>query len=123
MPIAAVKHLTTDELEAGLDEIRRAPKDVGILKLIVCRPAEGVREVLAEGELTLAGGLSGDNWGTRGCPLMPDKAAHPEMQLNIMNARSIALIAQERDRWPLAGDQLFMDLDLSTENLPPGTRL
>lgn len=123
MQTATVKHLTIAELTAGLDEIRRSPKDVGVLALIVCRPAEGVRVVLAEGELTLAGGLTGDNWSTRGCPLTPDKAAHPEMQLNLMNARSIALIAQERDRWQLAGDQLFVDFDLSTDNLPPGTRL
>jgi MOSC domain-containing protein YiiM len=40
-----------------------------------------------------------------------------------MNARVIALIAQDEDRWPLAGDQLFVDLDLSKTNLPAGTRL
>lgn len=45
------------------------------------------------------------------------------MQINIMNSRAIALIACERDRWALAGDQLYIDLDLSGSNLPPGTRL
>jgi MOSC domain-containing protein YiiM len=45
------------------------------------------------------------------------------MQLNIMNARAIALVAGTKDRWPLAGDQLYIDLDLSDANLPPGTRL
>jgi MOSC domain-containing protein YiiM len=45
------------------------------------------------------------------------------MQLNLMNARAIALLAQEKDRWSLAGDQLYVDLDLSEENLPPGTQL
>jgi MOSC domain-containing protein YiiM len=35
----------------------------------------------------------------------------------------IELLAGERDRWPLAGDQLYVDFDLSYENLPPGTRL
>lgn len=117
------RHRTTEELTAGLDDIRRSPKDGGVLRLIVCRPDEGVREVLGEGELTLDAGLTGDNWRTRGCPLTEDKAAHPEMQLNIMNARAIALIAQNRERWPLAGDQLYVDLDLSDENLPPGSRL
>jgi MOSC domain-containing protein YiiM len=45
------------------------------------------------------------------------------MQLNIMNSRVVALVAQQPERWALAGDQLFVDLDLSAENLPPGTRL
>jgi MOSC domain-containing protein YiiM len=45
------------------------------------------------------------------------------MQINIMSARVIALVAMDRERWPLAGDQLFVDLDLSAHNLPPGTRL
>lgn len=45
------------------------------------------------------------------------------MQLNIMNARAIVLVAQSPDRWALAGDQLYIDLDLSADNLPPGTRV
>jgi MOSC domain-containing protein YiiM len=43
------------------------------------------------------------------------------MQLNIMNARAAALVAQAPERWQLAGDQLYIDLDLTDENLPPGT--
>jgi len=118
-----VNHLTTEELEAGLDEIRRSPKDEGILELIVRRPSVGEREVLDEGELGVAEGLVGDTWSTRGSRRSKDGLAHPDMQLNIMNSRVIALVAQARDRWHLAGDQLFMDLDLSLENLPAGTRL
>ena len=91
--------------------------------MIVGRTAVGVREVLDEGELTLREGLSGDNWSTRGSQLTVDGTSHPEMQINVMNARAIALVAQDRARWPLAGGQLFIDLDLSEENLPPGTRL
>ena len=45
------------------------------------------------------------------------------MQLNIMNARVISLIAGKQQHWPLAGDQLFVDLDLSLMNLPAWTRL
>jgi MOSC domain-containing protein YiiM len=45
------------------------------------------------------------------------------MQLNVMNARAVALIAREEGRWALAGDQLYVDLDLARDNLPPGTRL
>ena len=121
--IAGVKHLTAAELEAGLVEIRRSPKDSGPLELIVRRPRVDEREVLAEGELHPSEGLVGDSWKERGSSRTSDGSAHPEMQLNIMNARVIALVAQGRERWPLAGDQLYMDLDLSGENLPAGTRL
>jgi len=118
-----VNHLTTEELEAGLDEIRRSPKDEGTLELIVRRPSLGEREVLDEGELDVAEGLVGDTWSTRASRRSKDGLAHPDMQLNIMNSRVIALVAQARERWHLAGDQLFIDLDLSLENLPAGTRL
>jgi hypothetical protein len=120
---AGVKHLTAAELEAGLDEIRRSPKDAGPLELIVRRPRIDEREVLAEGELHPSEGLVGDNWCVRGSSRTFDGSAHPEMQLNIMNARVIALLAQGRERWPLVGDQLYLDLDLSRENLPVGTHL
>ena len=116
-------HLTMSELEAGLDTIRQSPKDTGRLELIVRRPRVEEREVLEEGRLDLVEGLVGDNWRTRGSSRTADGSAHPDMQLNIMNARVIALLAPERERWQLAGDQLFLDLDLSDENLPPGTRL
>ena len=116
-------HPTLEQLEAGLDEIRRSPKDGGVLELIVRRPRVDEREVLQTGELDLAEGLVGDTWKERGSSGTPDGSAHPDMQLNIMNSRVVALIAQSPERWPLAGDQLFVDLDLSAENLPPGTRL
>jgi hypothetical protein len=115
--------LTTEELHAGLEGIRLSPKDEGVLELIVRRPHIGEREVLDEGQLDIVDGLVGDTWSTRGSRRSKDGLAHPDMQLNIMNARVIALVAQDRERWHLAGDQLFMDLDLSGVNLPPGTRL
>jgi hypothetical protein len=118
-----VKHLTMGELEAGLEDIRQAPKDEGVLELIVRRPQIGERESLEEGELDLVEGLVGDNWRSRGSSSTPDGSSHPDMQLNIMNSRAIALVAQDKARWQLAGDQLFIDMDLSDENLPPGTRL
>jgi hypothetical protein len=121
--MAEVKHLTMEELHAGVDVIRQSPKDEGVLKLIVRRPRTEEREILEEGQLDLAEGLLGDNWKERPSTRMPDGKPHPEMQLNIMNARAIDLVAQGKDRWHLAGDQLFIDLDLSPENLPPGTRL
>lgn len=118
-----VRHLSMTELEAGLDEIRRSPSDGGVLELIVRRPREDEREVLPEAELDTTDGLVGDSWKGRRSSRTPDGSAHPDMQLNVMNSRAIALLAQSKDRWQLAGDQLFIDLDLSEENLPPGTRL
>ena len=118
-----MRHLTHEELEAGLDNIRKSPKEAGVLKLIVRRPATEQREVLSEGRLDPACGLEGDNWLKRGSRSTADGSAKPEMQLNIMNSRVIALVAQDPERWALAGDQLFIDMDLSPENLPPGTRL
>ena len=121
--MSAGRHLTMAELEAGLEDIRRCPKSEGRLALLVRRPLTGEREILERGELDVHFGLVGDNWQTRGSSSTEDGAAHPEMQLNLMNARAIDLIAADKSRWQLAGDQLFVDLDLSGANLPPGTRL
>jgi hypothetical protein len=117
------KHLTMAELEAGLDYICQSPKDEGVLELIVRRPQVEHREVLEEGVLDLSQGLIGDCWVSRGSSSTVDGSANPNMQINIMNSRVIALVAQEKERWQLAGDQLFIDLDLSEVNLPAGTRL
>lgn len=116
-------HLTGAELNAGLDEVRRSPQDQGTLEMIVRRPQVDKREVLEQAKLDIEEGLIGDNWKTRGCPKTPDGNAHPDMQLNIMNARVIALLAQNRERWKLAGDQLVIDMDLSADNFPAGTQL
>ena len=118
-----VKHLTMEELEAALDHLREAPKDDGVLHLIVRRPRVDEREVLEEAELDPVLGLIGDDWHVRGSRRTPDGSAHPEMQINIMNARVTALVAQDKDRWSLAGDQLYIDMDLSKENLPAGSRI
>ena len=121
--MSAVKLLTTAELEAGLPAIRQAPKDAGALHLIVRRPQVDAREVLPEARLDQAEGLVGDTWKDRRSSRTEDGSPHPDMQLNIMNSRVIALIAQAEERWQLAGDQLFLELDLSQENLPAGTQL
>ena len=113
-------HLTTEQLEAGLDEIRASPVGAGTLEMIVRRPAIDEREVLDSGELDLSVGLVGDTWQDRPSRRLDFRAPHPEMQLNVINARAIALIAGSRDRWPLAGDQLYVDLHLGTDELPRG---
>ncbi len=111
-----MEHATAEELAAGLDEILGSPADNGTLELIVRRPSVDEREVLDEGTLDLDEGLVGDRWSQR-------DMLDPDTQLTLMNARTINLIAGARDRWPLAGDQLYVDLDLSFENLPTGTQL
>jgi MOSC domain-containing protein YiiM len=111
------------QLEAGLPTLAESPQDDGVLEMIVRRPADDERDVLDTGELDPAEGLAGDNWRTRGSHRTSDGRAHPDRQITLMNARVAELVAHDRARWPLAGDQLFVDLDLSPENLPVGTTL
>ncbi len=105
------------EHELDLSHVRASPRQSGTVELIARRPAPGEREILEECELDLVLGLVGDRWHA--------EAGHrkPGTQLTLMNARAAALVAGPRARWALAGDQLYVDLDLSAENLPPGTRL
>jgi len=116
-------HLTVSRLEEGLDYVRSSPTHTGRVELIVRRPTVDEREILDEGILDLADGLVGDSWRIRGSSRMADGSAHPDMQLNIINARLSSLVAVDPDRRALAGDQLHLDLDLSQANLPAGTRL
>jgi hypothetical protein len=118
-----VKHLTTAELEAALGYLRAAPKNDGVVHLIVRRPRVDAREVLDEAQLDPVQGLIGDSWCYRGSSKTADGGPHPEMQINIINSRVAELVAQEKSRWSLAGDQLYIDMDLSKENLPAGARL
>jgi hypothetical protein len=107
----------------GLAAVEASPTDIGRLRLIVRRPGVGEREVLEAGRLSVAEGLVGDTWHRRSSKRTPDGSPHPDMQLNIMNARAAELFAGGVERWPLAGDQLYVDLDLSVDNLPTGTLL
>lgn len=116
-------HLSTEQLEQGVDHILASPTDNGVLKLIVARPVVDERETPQHARLDVEQGLVGDNWLARGSRHMPEGVPDPEMQLNIMNTRVVNQVAGSQDRWPLAGDQLFVDMDLSPENLPAGTQL
>ena len=112
-----------NELLEGLDAVRSAPRDLGVVRLIVRRPGEDRRELIDEGVLDVAEGLLGDTWRARGNRHTHDGTADPQAQITLVNARAAALVAGEPERWALAGDQLYVDLDLSRSNLPPGTRL
>jgi MOSC domain-containing protein YiiM len=117
------RHLTMDELKAGLPNILAAPREAGRLEAIVVRPGQGQRLDLPSARISLAGGVEGDHWA-KGCwKSTEDGRPHPDVQICIMNARCIGLIAQERTNWAPAGDNLMIDMDLSPDSTPPGTRL
>ena len=118
-----IQHLSMTELESGMDYIRQSPKENGVLKMIVRRPNVDGREVVNEGELDPLEGLVGDTWKARGSGHTPDGLAEINAQITVMNSRTIAVLAQDEERWPLAGDQLYIDMDLSDDNIPPGTHL
>lgn len=116
-------YVTTEQLQASLAYIKKSPEDNCIVEMIVIRSAVDQRKTLQEGYLHVNKGLIGDNWYTRGSSKTKDDSSHPDMQLNIMNSRCISVIAKNKERWQLAGDQLFIDMDLSDKNLPIGTQL
>ena len=119
----AVEHLSRERLVAGLGQIRDSPQDGGRLVLIVRRPAVGERALPAEAVLDQVAGLDGDNWLSRGSTSTPDGSADPQRQVTVMNARVAELVAGGTGRMPLAGDQLYLDLDLSLDNFPAGSLL
>jgi hypothetical protein len=118
-----VEHLPGERLLAGLGQIRDSPQDGGRVVLVVSRPAVDQRESPAEAVLDQVAGLVGDNWLARGSRSTADGSADPERQVTVMNARAAELVAGGRERMPLAGDQLYVDLDLSLDNLPAGSLL
>ncbi|MEZ5978104.1 MAG: MOSC domain-containing protein [Planctomycetota bacterium] len=120
---AEAVHRTLEELDATFDHVAAAPRERGVVQHLAVRPDVDRRETREEVELTLEDGVVGDNWRVRGSTRTPDGSARPEMQITIMNARSAEAICGARENWATAGDQFFVDLDLSEANLPPGTRL
>jgi MOSC domain-containing protein YiiM len=120
---AEIKHLSTPDLEAGLSNVINSPKNHSVLDMIVSRPEEDAREVMELADLDMEVGLVGDTWQDRPSARSGDGKAHPDMQITLMNSRVADLVAQTKERWPLSGDQLFADLDLSKSNVPPGTRI
>lgn len=118
-----MEHLSRLALEAGLEYVGRSPREEGIVQLIACRPQNSLRQVLEEAVLVCGEGVIGDNWKIRGSRHTPDGSALLAQQVTVTNARMASLVAVEKERWPLCGDQFYVDLDLSHENLPAGTRL
>lgn len=113
--------LSAAEIEAGIADVLASPTDSGRLMLIVQRPKVNARTVIEQGTLDLEQGLIGDNWLNKGNRWR--RGGDPKRQITVMNWRFARLVAGSEDRVPLAGDQLYVDLDLSKANLPVGTRL
>ena len=115
-------HRTADQLTAAIEDVSRSPHERGTVDLIVTRPADGERVVTTEVTLDPTVGVVGDNWSVRPSKRTPDGSPSLPRQVTLMNIRAIRALADEA-RWPLAGDQLYVDLNLGYENVPPGTRL
>ncbi len=123
MEVTALQHLTTAQIEAGLHLVDQSPSDHGTVKAIVIRPDVNERQRLQQVEVSQKGGVHGDAWA-RGCWMsLPDGSPHPDVQVTLTNSRFMDLIAHDESNWAPAGDNLFVDLDLSDDNLKPGQRL
>ena len=116
-------HRDSETLNNQLDHIMAAPKDAGPVELIVARPEEGQRTLVDSADLDTDEGLVGDNWKARGNRHTADGSARLDTQLTLMNSRVARAIAETEEEWALAGDQIYVDMDLSHENLPVGTHL
>ncbi len=116
-------HQSMETLGAGLPELRQTPADNGTLEMIVVRPAAGERVVVEEGRLTAHDGLEGDNWRFRMVGNAKDVEPDTDNQVTLMNVRAVRLLEPDPARWPLAGDQLYVDFNLSDKNAPAGMRL
>ena len=118
-----MKHRTTKELMTELDEVGNSPQDDGVLEMIVVRPTTNERVILQKCQLTTSLGANGDVWATGSRKKLPDGSSHPDVQISVMNSRSIDLLTRDRDSWPLAGDNLYVDFDLGEDNLKQDQRL
>jgi MOSC domain-containing protein YiiM len=116
-------HRDAEQLAAGLEEVRRSPADAGAVELIVIRPGVDQRTLLETARISRETGVEGDSWDQRPSRRTPDGGPNPAAQVTVMNSRAADLVAGSRERWPLAGDQIYVDLDVSLTNLPTGTLL
>lgn len=118
-----IEHRSQTDLEAGLENIKGSPRDNGMLYMIVVRPMKRERAVPWFSHLSPEAGVEGDHWVQGSWKSLPNGTPDPNVQITLMNSRCLDLIATSKDRWPLAGDNLIVDLNLSAENLKPGQKL
>lgn len=121
--VDSTKHLSKEQIEARLDWIKASPADKGTLAGLCIRPELNQRRELESCLLSPEGGVEGDFWVRQCWKKLEDGSSDPIVQVAIMNARAVDVVAGSRDRWKLAGDQLFVDFDLSEDRIAPGDRL
>lgn len=121
--MTVIEHVKLDQMEAALPQLISSPKDHSPIEMIIVRPGVDERLVVDEAEIVVGGGIVGDSWSRRPSKRTPDQSPHPDMQITVINRRLLELITDSEARWPLAGDQLVVDFDLSHENLPVGSRI
>ncbi|WP_248583127.1 hypothetical protein [Nocardioides sp. InS609-2] len=114
---------STARLAEQMAHLRAAPSGIGTLDMVARRPANGKREVMPEGILDLELGMVGDNWLERATSRAIATGRHLDAQVNVTSSRMVGLLAADDDTRAMAGDQLYVDLDISHANLPVGSRL
>ena len=118
-----IEHRSIADLENGLENIKKSPADNGMLYMIVVRTSKRERAVPWYCKLSPAFGVEGDHWSQGAWKSLPEGIPDPMVQVTIMNSRCLDLIATSKERWPLAGDNLIVDMDISTANLKPGQKV
>ena len=118
-----MEHVTLTDIQQKIDWVLDSPADHGRVESIVVRPTVNNRTVLQHALFSPAAGVEGDNWLTHCWKKRVNGQPDPDVQVAIMNARMIKILTQDKTRWSLAGDQLFVDLNLGIQNLAPGDRL
>jgi MOSC domain-containing protein YiiM len=108
-------HLPFETLQQQFDDLPAPPQDRGTVVLVVSRPDTGIRELPERCSLTLTGGVHGDRWSRK-------SGAKPDNQITIIRSDVARLVANGQAP-ELCGDNLHVDLDLSDQNLPAGTRV
>lgn len=116
-------HLSTEQITERVSNLPAAPTDRGVVASLVIRPETDAREVVSTLHVVPGEGIVGDNYLARGDEESRDGKAHPEAQICVMNVSVLDVLADgDTTKWELAGDQILADFDLSTDNLPAGTR-
>lgn len=111
--------LAIDDLELGWRERAPRPRERGTVRLICVRKGEGRHETPETVQITPGLGLVGDRWSQRGAGKDPDGYS----AVTLIDATVAELLTAGRQPLDAPGDNLHVDLDISVEALPAGTRL